>query len=86
MVAAGNISEADELQKVLSLSLYTLRHYLNSLAVLCDKPEECNYTAEQNRYCYFQKQNPHTPKVMGSLGFNADTVRCFIDTCLFPEI
>jgi hypothetical protein len=86
MVAAGNISEANELQKVLSLSLYTLRHYLDSLAVLCDKPEERNYTAEQNRYCHFQKQNPHTPKVMASLGFDADTVRHFIDECLFPEI
>ncbi len=41
---------------------------------------------KQNRYCYYQKQNPHTPKVMESLGLPADDVKHFIEDCLFPEV
>jgi len=40
---------------------------------------------KQNRYCAYQKQNPHTPKVMESLGLDPEDVRTFIDECLFPE-
>jgi hypothetical protein len=30
--------------------------------------------------------NPHTPRVMASLGLNEEDVRVFIQECLFPEI
>jgi hypothetical protein len=39
----------------------------------------------QNRYCYWQKQNPHTPKVMASLGLDEAMVHDFIHQVLFPE-
>jgi hypothetical protein len=40
----------------------------------------------QNYYCENQKQNPHTPKVMVSLGLSEEDVQVFIQDCLFPEI
>ena len=40
----------------------------------------------QNYYCENQKKNPHTPKVMVSLGLSEEDVQMFIQQCLFPEI
>jgi hypothetical protein len=45
-----------------------------------------NTTAAQNYYCENQKQNPHTPRVMVSLGLSEEDVQHFIQECLFPEI
>jgi hypothetical protein len=82
MVAAGNIQTEEELQKVLSLVKDNLQHYLKSLTGggLQD------YTSKQNWYCYNQKQNPHTPRVMTSLGLDEQEVHRFIHDCLFPEV
>jgi hypothetical protein len=43
-------------------------------------------TFEQNYYAQNQKQNPHTPRVMVSLGLSEEDVSVFIQDCLFPEI
>jgi hypothetical protein len=43
-------------------------------------------SAFQNYYCDNQKQNPHTPKVMASLGLKEEDISVFIQDCLFPEI
>jgi hypothetical protein len=45
-----------------------------------------NTTEAQNYYCENQKQNPHTPRVMVSLGLSEEDVKVFIHECLFPEI
>ncbi len=84
MIAAGNIQEESELKQITSMVKHTLTHYLNTVG-------ETNKTAKntikaQNFYCENQKQNPHTPKVMTSLGLNEEDVRVFIQECLFPEI
>jgi hypothetical protein len=42
--------------------------------------------AAQNFYAQNQKQNPHTPKVMVSLGLSEEDVTAFVQECLFPEI
>ena len=41
---------------------------------------------QQNYYCHNQKQNPHTPRVMASLGLDPQEVKKFVEECLFPEI
>jgi phycocyanobilin:ferredoxin oxidoreductase len=84
MVAAGNVSEENELKQLTSLAHILVNHYLDTV-------DETNQTAndttlEQNYYCENQKQNPHTPKVMVSLGLSEDDVRHFIQECLFPEL
>jgi len=84
MVAAGNVSDENELTQLTSLAHILVNNYLDTV-------DETNNTAndtttEQNYYCENQKQNPHTPKVMVSLGLSEDDVRHFIQECLFPEI
>jgi hypothetical protein len=83
MVAAGNISDEAELAKVLDLALRNLSHYL---AYIHGYEGKKDYTMEQNRYCQNQKQNPHTPRVMASLGLDPVEVHKFVEECLFPEI
>ena len=86
MVAAGNIKDLAELDEVLNLSIETLTEYLRHLESESFGDFDYDFTEYQNRYCHFQKQNPHTPRVMESLGYDPDTVQRFIQTCLFPEI
>jgi hypothetical protein len=82
MVAAGNITTPEELTRFLNLTKKTTEMYLSQVGKTSTK----DYTDKQNNYCYNQKQNPHTPRVMSSLGFEPEVVHDFIDRCLFPEI
>jgi hypothetical protein len=84
MVAAGNVGDEQELAQIKELAKTNLKHYLDTVG-------ETNNTmldtsAFQNYYCDNQKQNPHTPKVMASLGLKEDDISVFIQDCLFPEI
>jgi hypothetical protein len=82
MIAAGNIQEPAELEALLAIVRKNLLHYLAYVGTWTEK----DYTEQQNRYCRNQKQNPHTPRVMKSLGFSDAIVEDFIELCLFPEI
>lgn len=84
MIAAGNVQDELELEQIFKFANTSIRHYLSCI-------NESNFTHEntkfhQNYYCENQKMNPHTPKVMTSLGLNEDDVTIFIEQCLFPEI
>lgn len=83
MVAAGNIQSEGELKVLLDLAKDNLRYYLENVG---SNPTPINTITAQNHYCYNQRQNPHTPKVMASLGLNPDQVNLFIETCLFPLV
>ena len=84
MIAAGNVSDEQELAQIFKVVNISIRHYLNTVAETNFTHK--NTTSNQNYYCENQKQNPHTPKVMASLGLNEEDVRVFIEKCLFPEI
>lgn len=84
MVAAGNVSDEGELNQIESLAHILVNHYLETVGETNNKVADATF--EQNYYAQNQKQNPHTPKVMASLGLNEDDVRAFIQDCLFPEI
>ncbi len=84
MIAAGNVQDETELAQIFDIAKRGLKHYLNTVG-------ESNRTSPstkdaQNYYAQNQKMNPHTPKVMASLGLNEDDVQAFIQDCLFPEI
>lgn len=82
MVAAGNIQTEQELETLLLLVRNNLDHYLTGVG----NAMPGDFTELQNRYCFWQKQNPHTPRVMESLGLDPKEIEAFIQTCLFPEI
>jgi phycocyanobilin:ferredoxin oxidoreductase len=84
MIAAGNVSDEQELAQIFKIANVSIKHYLNTVADTNFTHK--NTTSNQNYYCENQKQNPHTPKVMASLGLNEEDVRVFIEKCLFPEI
>lgn len=84
MVAAGNVQDDIELDKIFALAQTGLDHYLNTVGET--NKAGVNSKDKQNYYAQNQKQNPHTPKVMTSLGLNEDDVKTFIQDCLFPEL
>lgn len=84
MVAAGNVSEETELEQIFNMAKIGVKHYLHTVG-------DFNRTIDsskdaQNYYAQNQKLNPHTPRVMASLGLNEEDVKIFIQDCLFPEI
>ncbi len=81
MVSAGFITDVEELESVIGLVKSNLQYYLSKVGARGDK----DFTDAQNKYCFWQKQNPHTPKVMAALGYQDEEVNKFIQECLFPE-
>ena len=84
MIAAGNVQDQEELDQIFKIANLSIKHYLNAVAE--SNFTHKNTTHNQNYYCENQKKNPHTPKVMASLGLDEEDVRVFIQECLFPEI
>jgi phycocyanobilin:ferredoxin oxidoreductase len=84
MVAAGNVSDETELKQIASLASILVNHYLETVSETAGTAVDTK--AEQNFYAQNQKQNPHTPKVMTSLGLKEEDVQVFIQDCLFPEL
>jgi phycocyanobilin:ferredoxin oxidoreductase len=84
MVAAGNVSDENELDQIASLASILVNHYVETVGETNNTTADTTF--EQNYYAQNQKQNPHTPKVMVSLGLSEDDVQVFVQDCLFPEI
>jgi hypothetical protein len=82
MVSAGNVRDGQELDDLLELAFTNLEYYLGNIGMETDN----DYTEQHNWYAINQKKNPHTPRVMETLGVDPATVRKYIDECLFPEI
>jgi hypothetical protein len=78
------VNDENELKQLISLAHILVNHYLETVGETNNTAN--NTTEAQNYYCENQKQNPHTPKVMVSLGLSEDDVQVFIQDCLFPEI
>ena len=84
MIAAGNVHNDIELDTILDISKITTSYYLENVAKTNYNHE--NTTEFQNFYCTNQRKNPHTPRVMASLGLDEEDIRIFIQDCLFPDI
>lgn len=87
MVAAGNVSSKQELDQIVELSFTSIDDYLDLIGMYNHSIASIDEVkAAQNRYAYYQKQNPHTPKTMTALGLDEEDVRIFVQECLFPDI
>jgi phycocyanobilin:ferredoxin oxidoreductase len=86
MVAAGNVNSEEELAQIASLAHIVTNHYLECVDQTKGTANTTDTKNAQNFYAQNQKQNPHTPKVMASLGLNEDDIKVFVQECLFPEI
>ena len=86
MVAAANVSKKDELAQLAELSFQSIDAYLDDIRLFNHEADADEVKAAHNRYAYYQKQNPHTPRTMVSLGLDEEDVRMFVEECLFPNI
>ena len=86
MVAAGNVGKTDELEQLVELSFDSIDAYLDEIGNFNNQADADEVKAAQNRYAHYQKQNPHTPRTMVSLGLDEEDVRVFVQECLFPDI
>ena len=84
MIAAGNVTDEEELAQIFNIARKGINHYLDTVGETNNRAVNTKF--HQNYYAQNQKQNPHTPKVMVSLGLSEEDVRMFVEDCLFPEL
>jgi phycocyanobilin:ferredoxin oxidoreductase len=87
MIAAGNVNSIQETRDIVQLALDTLDYYIadiGSYPVTDRNPKTA--ATKQNWYCENQQKNPHTPRVMKSLGLKEADVDFFCTDILFPKI
>lgn len=84
MIAAGNIQEGKELEDLSAIAIKSLEFYLNNVGLT--QESGADYHMAQNRYCYYQKQNPHVVNSMISMGVPKETMSSFVNEILFPEV
>lgn len=83
MVAIGAVG-SEELAEFVDLGLKSLDYYLANVGLA--QQDVATYDMAQNRYCRYQKQNPHTPRVLVTLGFTEQQAQDFVQHTLFPEV
>jgi len=86
MIAAGNVSTEEEATAIVDLATANLRTYFDSIGEYTGNANVDITKGAQNFYCHNQQQNPHTPKVMKSLGLNERDVETFCTDALFPKL
>ena len=83
MVAAGNLQDESEIDQLCNTALTTLDFYLNNVGK--EQQDVADYHMAQNRYCHYQKQNPHVINSMISMGVPEPKMKQFVREILFPE-
>lgn len=86
MLAAGNVKTEEEAVAIINLALDNLRAYFQEVGDYNGFGDSTLVTAAQNYYAHNQRQNPHTPAVMKSLGLPEKDVDIFCRDMLFPDI
>lgn len=84
MVAIGAVDNLEEIDQLTSVALENLDYYLENVGIT--QQDVASYEMAQNRYCYYQKQNPHNPRVLQSLGLSESDAKSFVKEIMFPEI
>jgi hypothetical protein len=84
MVAAGNLQELDEIEQLCDTAKATLDFYLKNVGL--GQQDVADFHMAQNKYCYWQKQNPHVIRSMVSMGIDEAKMKRFVDEVLFPEV
>ena len=83
IVAAGNISDEQELERLCSLAESNLDYYLDNVGKTANT--ENDFYEIQRRYNANNKKNPHVARSMISMGVPEATIMRFIDEILYSE-
>ena len=84
MLAASNVQLGVELYNLCELATRSLDYYLRTVGNT--QQDTADYHMAQNRYCHYQKQNPHVIRSMVSMGVPEATMKQFVSEVLFPEV
>jgi hypothetical protein len=84
MIAAGNVNNDLELNSLCDIATKSLDYYMKNVGV--SQESGADYHMAQNRYCRYQKQNPHVVKSMVAMGVAEEKIKQFVDKVLFPEV
>lgn len=84
MIAAGNVREGEELDVLCDIALKSLDYYLSTVGDT--QQSGADYHMAHNRYCHYQKQNPHVVRSMIAMGVPEHTIKKFVQEVLFPEV
>jgi hypothetical protein len=84
IVAAGNLREESEIDQLCDLARTTVDFYLKNVGL--SQESLFDFHMAQNRYCYWQKQNPHVVRSMVAMGIEEHKIKEFVETVLFPEV
>jgi hypothetical protein len=86
IVAAGNVTDEDELSRLIRLSKSCVISYLDSVEKYNNTAKNDEVIIAQNRYAIHQKQNPRLHSSLKSFGLSDDEIISFVNDCLFPEV
>jgi len=86
MIAAGNVREKKELDQICEMAVSNLYSYLDKIGTFSNDSSRDDVIKAQNYYCEHQQMNPHTPRVMQSLGLPEEDIKLFCQDNLFPKI
>ena len=86
MIAAGNVQEERELNQICTLAVSNLNAYIDKIGQFNTDSKREDVIRAQNYYCENQQKNPHTPRVMQSLGLPDEDIKLFCADNLFPII
>lgn len=86
MIAAGNVQDITELNQICDIAVGNLHNYINRIGQYNGDSDTDDVIKAQNYYCEHQQQNPHTPRVMQSLGLPEEDIKVFCADNLFPTI
>ncbi len=86
MIAAGNVREEDELNKICTMAVSNLNNYIDKIRNHEGEAEMADVIKAQNYYSEHQQKNPHTPRVMQSLGLPEEDIKLFCSDNLFPFV
>lgn len=84
MVAVGALNTEIEIDQLIEVCRDTLDFYLNNVGNV--KKLGDNWTTEQNRYCHYQKLNPHSTRIMKMLGLGEEESKRYFEEVMFQEI
>ena len=86
MIAAGNVREEDELNKICTMAVSNLNNYIDKIRNHEGEADIKEVIKAQNYYSEHQQKNPHTPRVMQSLGLPEEDIKLFCSDNLFPFV
>ena len=86
MIAAGNVQEERELNQICTIAVSNLNAYIDKIGQFNTDSKREDVVKAQNYYCENQQKNPHTPRVMQSLGLPEEDIKLFCADNLFPII